>query len=117
MLNLDNIDDPDLRLLSQAVMLRASDIHLETTENAGRIRLRIDGSLAETAVISRSTLNNLIVRLKIRAQMNIAEKRLPQAGRVAVVRHYVHRAEVRREGQSDAQGPPDGRAERDRRAG
>ncbi len=90
MLNLDNHSEPDLCLLSQAVTLGASDIHLEASEKIGRIRFRLDGSLSEIASIARSTFNNLVARLKIRAQMDIAEKRLPQDGRFTVNLNHGH---------------------------
>lgn len=77
---------PVIRLVSliinNAIESRASDIHIEPFENRLKIRYRIDGVLNETeAPPSRSTAA-VISRIKIMAKMNIAERRLPQDGRI-----------------------------------
>lgn len=68
-------------ILKQAVVLKASDIHIEPFNNALRIRFRIDGVLQEIMKPSKSTHSAIITRLKILADMEISEKRIPQDGR------------------------------------
>ena len=65
----------------QAVSCRASDIHIEPYENAVRVRFRIDGVLHTRFTPPRQHVAALISRLKIMANLNIAERRLPQDGR------------------------------------
>ena len=72
------------RLLKEAIQSRASDIHIEPYQNKFRIRLRIDGILIERSILSTKVAPSLISRVKIMAKMNIAEKRLPQDGRIRV---------------------------------
>ena len=72
------------QILEQAVRGGASDIHLETFEDSCKIRLRIDGTLQELAPPSRSQFIKIISRFKILAKMDIAEKRLPQDGAIAI---------------------------------
>ena len=69
-------------LLFQAVKERASDIHLEPTEKDVRVRYRIDGVLYEAKRANRQYMASIISRVKIMAGLNIAEKRLPQDGRI-----------------------------------
>ncbi|MFK8022249.1 MAG: type II secretion system ATPase GspE [Pseudomonadales bacterium] len=81
-------DAPIIRLinavLSQAVEQGASDVHIETYERSLQIRFRIDGVL-QTAVQPRRELAPLLVsRVKVMAKMDIAEKRIPQDGRISV---------------------------------
>ena len=71
-------------LISQAVADRASDIHIEPTERDLRIRYRIDGVLHEVMRPPKSIQSGVISRLKIMADINIAERRIPQDGRVNV---------------------------------
>jgi general secretion pathway protein E len=71
-------------LIQQAVRSRASDIHIEPNENKLQIRYRIDGVLQDTMSLPRSIHAALISRLKIIADMNIAERRRPQDGRCTV---------------------------------
>ena len=71
-------------LISQAVADRASDIHIEPSEHDLRIRYRIDGVLHEVMRPPRSIQAGVISRLKIMADINIAERRIPQDGRVNV---------------------------------
>jgi type IV pilus assembly protein PilB len=70
-------------IIRQAVQDRASDIHIEPTEHDLRIRYRIDGVLHEVMRPPRRVQSGLISRLKIMADMNIAEKRIPQDGRLS----------------------------------
>ncbi len=69
-------------LLVQAIQERASDIHIEPQENNLRIRLRIDGMLREFPPASRRLQSAVIARIKILADLDIAERRVPQDGRV-----------------------------------
>ena len=79
---------PIVRLLNsiieQAVRMRASDIHIEPYQDDIRVRFRIDGDLVEIMTLPRSNLSPIVTRVKIMGKMNIAEKRLPQDGRVEV---------------------------------
>tara|TARA_R110002111_G_scaffold262702_1_gene340351 strand:- start:60302 stop:61999 length:1698 start_codon:yes stop_codon:yes gene_type:complete len=69
-------------IISEAVNMRASDIHVEPFEDRIRIRYRIDGVLIERDSPPRRLLMALVSRFKIMAQMDIAEKRRPQDGRI-----------------------------------
>jgi type IV pilus assembly protein PilB len=71
-------------ILSQAVGEGASDIHLEPEEGELRIRFRIDGVLKEAAHVPKRMISAVISRIKIMSEMDIAEKRIPQDGRVGV---------------------------------
>ena len=71
-------------LITQGIQDRASDIHLEPTEHDVRVRFRIDGVLHEVMRSPKSIQSGVISRLKIMADMNIAERRVPQDGRLSV---------------------------------
>jgi type IV pilus assembly protein PilB len=71
-------------LIQQAVADRASDVHVEPQQRAVRVRYRIDGVLQEAMTVPRNLMAPLISRLKIMAEMNIAERRIPQDGRIEV---------------------------------
>jgi type IV pilus assembly protein PilB len=71
-------------LITQAVADRASDIHIEPGERDLRVRYRIDGVLHEVMRPPKSIQSGIISRLKIMAELNIAERRVPQDGRVNV---------------------------------
>ncbi|HEX4492519.1 MAG TPA: ATPase, T2SS/T4P/T4SS family [Acidimicrobiia bacterium] len=71
-------------LVTQAVNDRASDIHVEPTESDLRIRFRIDGVLHEVMRSPRSIQAGVISRLKVMADINIAERRIPQDGRISL---------------------------------
>lgn len=71
-------------LISQAVSDRASDIHLEPTGKDLRVRYRIDGVLHEIMRSPRNIQNGIISRLKVMADINIAERRIPQDGRISM---------------------------------
>src|SRR5436309_9869633 len=71
-------------VLSRAVEDRASDIHIEPTEADVRIRFRVDGVLHEMMRSPRNIHSGLVSRLKVMGDMNIAEKRVPQDGRVGL---------------------------------
>jgi len=71
-------------LISQAIADRASDIHIEPSEHFMRVRYRIDGVLHESQLAPRSIQNGVISRLKIMSDINIAERRIPQDGRLSL---------------------------------
>jgi type IV pilus assembly protein PilB len=71
-------------ILAQAVGEGASDIHLEPEEGELRVRFRVDGVLKESAHVPRRMITAVISRLKIMSDLDIAEKRVPQDGRVSV---------------------------------
>jgi general secretion pathway protein E len=71
-------------LLTQAARDGASDIHIEPYEQNSSVRFRIDGSLREVVQPHRALHAALISRLKIMAELDIAEKRLPQDGRISL---------------------------------
>ncbi len=81
-------DAPIIRLinavLSQAVREGASDIHIETFEDRLSIRYRVDGMLSEVLSPKRMLAPLLVSRLKVMAKLDIAEKRVPQDGRISV---------------------------------
>ncbi len=71
-------------LIQQAIADRASDIHVEPQQRSVRVRYRIDGVLMEAMTVPRNLMAPLISRLKIMAEMNIAERRIPQDGRIEI---------------------------------
>ncbi|HNU11193.1 MAG TPA: ATPase, T2SS/T4P/T4SS family, partial [Rubrivivax sp.] len=71
-------------LLTQAAKDGASDIHIEPYERASSVRFRVDGTLREVVQPNKALHAALISRLKIMAELDIAEKRLPQDGRIAL---------------------------------
>ncbi|MFI5460978.1 MAG: GspE/PulE family protein, partial [Isosphaerales bacterium] len=72
------------QILEQAIRCGASDIHLEPFEDGSKIRLRIDGVLHELTPPSRALFIMIVSRFKILAKMDIAEKRVPQDGAIAL---------------------------------
>jgi len=86
---LDNKDDaPIIRLLNalftQAIKQKASDIHIETYEDRVLVRNRVDGVLQEILEIQRGIAPLVISRVKVMAKLDIAEKRIPQDGRISL---------------------------------
>src|SRR2546430_5693388 len=71
-------------LLEQAIQNRASDVHLEPTENDMRVRYRIDGVLHEVDTVPKAVQSALISRLKIMSNVDITERRVPQNGRITM---------------------------------
>lgn len=69
-------------LIKSAIEDKASDIHIEPYEDVIRIRYRIDGELKEMSKLSIDTLPSITTRIKVLANLNIAEKRVPQDGRI-----------------------------------
>lgn len=72
------------RILDEAVRMKASDIHFERYENDARIRFRWEGQLIEKFEVETEQYNALISRLKIMADLDISERRLPQDGRIHI---------------------------------
>ncbi|WP_310474881.1 ATPase, T2SS/T4P/T4SS family [Sandarakinorhabdus sp.] len=70
------------RIVAAAVATRASDIHIEPTDDRLAVRFRIDGVLQEQEALPAAMRMALVSRIKIMAALNIAEKRLPQDGRM-----------------------------------
>jgi type IV pilus assembly protein PilB len=81
-------------LITQAISDRASDIHIEPTEHDLRVRYRIDGVLQDAHRSPKNIQRGVISRLKIMADMNIAERRIPQDGRLSVV-HQGRKVDLR----------------------
>ncbi|MEE8190121.1 MAG: ATPase, T2SS/T4P/T4SS family [Candidatus Scalindua sediminis] len=69
-------------ILLQAVIDKASDVHFEAFENEFRVRYRIDGVLLEKIPVPTHFVKGIVSRIKVMANMDIAEKRLPQDGRI-----------------------------------
>ncbi|MCC5789462.1 MAG: Flp pilus assembly complex ATPase component TadA [Opitutales bacterium] len=84
----DENDAPIIRLvyliITEAIKRRASDIHLEPLEKRFRVRYRIDGALMEVENPPKRLQLSIISRLKIMAHISIAEKRIPQDGRIQI---------------------------------
>jgi type IV pilus assembly protein PilB len=88
--NIEDIDDiknaPVVKMVDymfkNSIEMRASDIHIEPFKNEVRIRYRIDGQLQTINTLSIESLGSLVARIKILAGLNIAEKRIPQDGRI-----------------------------------
>jgi general secretion pathway protein E len=91
-------DAPIIRLinalLSEAVREQASDVHLETFEQYLSVRMRVDGQLREMLRPRRELATLLVSRIKVMARLDIAEKRVPQDGRIAL-RLAGHEVDVR----------------------
>ncbi len=100
-LDIDDIDDEDLEhlkdlaseapiikmvnvIMQRAIETRASDIHIEPFEQSLKVRLRVDGVLKEIDSPSVKSTAAVISRIKIMAKLNIAERRLPQDGRIKI---------------------------------
>ena len=100
-LNIDDIGEEDLEhlkdlaseapvikmvnlIMQRAIETRASDIHIEPFEQTLKVRLRVDGVLKEIDAPSVKSTAAVISRIKIMAKLNIAERRLPQDGRIKV---------------------------------
>ena len=89
LMELETADDAPIisivnSLISQAIKATASDIHLEPMEKVMRVRFRVDGVLREVVQFPKHAQAALISRIKIMSEMDIAEKRSPQDGRIRV---------------------------------
>lgn len=91
-LEIENLDNPDEApiiqllnsLIERAIKAEASDIHIEPFEQETNIRMRIDGVISEYVKIQKNIHGPLIARIKILANLDIAEKRIPQDGHFRV---------------------------------
>jgi len=72
------------RIFYAAFKHRASDIHIESHKNFGRIRLRVDGTLRDLAEVPKKIQQAIIVRIKFLSQLDIADSRMPQDGRFSL---------------------------------
>ncbi len=86
---MDSSDDaPIIRLinatLTEAIKEQASDIHIEPLETRLRIRFRVDGLLREILTLPKALASLVVSRIKVMAKLDIAEKRLPQDGRISL---------------------------------
>jgi general secretion pathway protein E len=83
-----NDEAPIIRLLNsifaEAILKQASDIHIEPYEDRMRVRLRINGTLKQVLEPGRRVAPLLVSRIKVMAKLDIAEKRIPQDGRIAI---------------------------------
>jgi general secretion pathway protein E/type IV pilus assembly protein PilB len=77
-----NSDDFLVNLITGANAVGSSDIHIEIYEDRCRVRMRIDGKLIERFVLKKDEYPAIINRIKIKSNLDIAEKRLPQDGRI-----------------------------------
>lgn len=75
------------RIVEEAYYAGGSDIHIEPFEKETRVRVRVDGVLLNRLTIPPSASNALLARLKVMAQLDIAERRLPQDGRIIFKQH------------------------------
>ena len=84
-------EPPVVRILDEiqrtAVESRASDIHIEPFNGSGRVRFRIDGVLHTTRALPAELYQRIVSRMKLLAEMDIADKRQPQDGRYAFTVH------------------------------
>lgn len=94
---IDNIDEPVTQMVNQlffdAIQNCISDIHIEPLETSSRIRYRRDGILYEAANIPLHLTSRIITRLKILSNLDIAEQRLPQDGRIQL--SFQHKIDIR----------------------
>lgn len=81
-MQISNADNFLVNLIQEAKDLKSSDIHIESYENKCRVRIRIDGMMVERYLLDRDDYPALINKIKIWANLDIAEKRLPQDGRI-----------------------------------
>lgn len=72
-------------LMTKAIAMRASDIHIEPHQRRVRVRVRIDGLLQELMVVPKDLQHPLVSRIKVLANLDIAERRVPQDGRCTLI--------------------------------
>lgn len=86
--SIDDVDAPVVKFLQtifeEAMQMRASDVHIEPEEARLKVRFRIDGELHEQVQTDLRIASALLVRLKLMANLDIAEKRLPQDGSISL---------------------------------
>ncbi|MDN3580769.1 GspE/PulE family protein [Mucilaginibacter flavus] len=83
-----------MNLIGEAKNLKSSDIHIERYENRCRVRIRIDGNMVERYLLKEEDYPALINKVKIMGNLDIAEKRLPQDGRISFS-HQGHQFDIR----------------------
>ncbi|MFT5467003.1 MAG: type IV pilus assembly protein PilB [Verrucomicrobiales bacterium] len=81
----ESMSDLVQQLLTRAIDMGASDLHFNPEENALALRLRVDGVLQQDVMMPKKLQAPLIARLKIMAEMNVAETRIPQDGRAGIL--------------------------------
>ncbi|MBQ2944979.1 MAG: type II/IV secretion system protein [Clostridia bacterium] len=85
----DVVNNPSVRLvdsiIKEAIPYRASDIHIEPYEKVVKVRYRIDGDLQERAEFPINSYSAICARIKIMAELDIAERRVPQDGRINLI--------------------------------
>ncbi len=69
-------------IIREGILAEASDIHIEPTETNVRVRIRVDGNLREFSVLPKASSQSLAARIKIMGNLDIAERRMPQDGRI-----------------------------------
>lgn len=82
-------------IVLESLSVRASDIHLEALADKGRVRLRIDGSLVERYEIPKERYGAIVNQIKVKAALDISQKRLPQDGRIAFKDNGEEKCDVR----------------------
>lgn len=90
------VEDDDFieKVLSDALYQKASDIHIEIYEGLARVRFRIDGKMVERYLIGLNEYPSIVNKFKIKANLDIAEKRLPQDGRISY-KHSNNQLDIR----------------------
>jgi type IV pilus assembly protein PilB len=88
-------DDFLMRLIQEAKTLGSSDIHIEIYDQRCRVRIRVDGMMIERYVIEKAEYPSLVNKIKILANLDIAEKRLPQDGRIFLNKASQDRLDIR----------------------
>lgn len=81
-------DDLVYKIIEEAKESDSSDIHIEVLEDKARVRFRIDGKLQEKYILEKSSYPELVNKIKIKSKLQIAEKRLPQDGRMEYKNAY-----------------------------
>lgn len=69
-------------IIGQSIKMKSSDIHIEPFADEIRVRFRVDGDLQEIMILPKKSLSAIVTRIKIMGKMDIAEKRVPQDGRI-----------------------------------
>ena len=92
--NVENDEAPAVRLVNQileaGVQMKASDIHIDPQEDKILIRYRVDGMLRTEWALSRNIYSMLIARVKLMANLNVTESRIPQDGRIKLEVNQTH---------------------------
>lgn len=81
-IDVNDVENFLFELIKEAKQIESSDIHIETYENLARVRFRIDGKLVEKYYLNKPDYPSLVNKIKIQANLDISEKRLPQDGRI-----------------------------------